>query len=291
MGAVEFFPREKQDSCPRRWGFTLIELLVVVAIIALLIAILLPSLGKAKKQANTVKCLANVRGMTQAVTVYVADYQHMFPYGGSANPTAFWPNMLRPYGQVDKLRICPQVTTIQPAPSLATTSWTSATVGNDPLTGQPYESSYAMNGYIEAPGSDTPTSDAAGGGTGYYNWVIQSEPAIGIASGPALIWNAPYMRFTSQIPSFADCAWVDAWPHPSDVAPASSINPAANSEANSAHMDRFCLNRHNMAVNVSFVDSHAETVKLQNLWTLHWNAQWGTGTEIVPNPLPTIPTN
>jgi prepilin-type processing-associated H-X9-DG protein len=224
--------------------------------------------------------------MTQAVTVYVADYQHMFPYGGDGNPAAFWPNMLRPYGQVDKLRICPQVPTIQTAPSLATTSWTSTTVGNDPLTGQPYASSYAMNGYIEAPGNDTQANDV----TGFYGWVTQSEPGIA-AYAPALLWNVPYTRFTSQIPSFADCAWVDAWPHPSDPAPASSINPASGN-ANNAHMDRFCLNRHNMAVNVSFVDSHAETVKLKDLWTLHWNAAWGTPPEAsIPNPLYTIPTN
>ena len=51
-------------------GFTLIELLVVVAIIALLVAVFVPSLGRAKERANTVKCLANLKGFSLGVGVY-----------------------------------------------------------------------------------------------------------------------------------------------------------------------------------------------------------------------------
>ena len=62
-----------------RRGFTLIELLVVVAIIALLIAILLPSLGRARELSNRSYCAANLRGILQSMNVYAADQGDTFP--------------------------------------------------------------------------------------------------------------------------------------------------------------------------------------------------------------------
>lgn len=60
-------------------GFTLIELLVVVAIIAVLIAILLPSLGNARRVASRTKCLANLRGIGSATRVYAGEYADLIP--------------------------------------------------------------------------------------------------------------------------------------------------------------------------------------------------------------------
>ncbi|MGP1310531.1 MAG: type II secretion system protein, partial [Phycisphaerales bacterium] len=64
---------------PRRSAFTLIELLVVVSIIALLIGILLPTLGEARRQAGIVSCVATIRGNAQGTAAYTADNRDRVP--------------------------------------------------------------------------------------------------------------------------------------------------------------------------------------------------------------------
>ena len=70
----------------RHPGFTLIELLVVVSIIALLIAILLPAIGKAKIKAGTVVCGTRMRGIGTAMATYLAEFDNRFPINGLLMP-------------------------------------------------------------------------------------------------------------------------------------------------------------------------------------------------------------
>lgn len=80
-------------------AFTLVELLVVIGIIALLIAILMPALSKARAQANTVACASNLRQMGIAMTMYINETKH-YPGAAAVNsagrpPFAIWPTRLR----------------------------------------------------------------------------------------------------------------------------------------------------------------------------------------------------
>ncbi len=65
----------------RRAGFTLVELLVVIGIIAVLISLLLPALGKAKEAANRAVCLSNMRQVHQAFMMYAMAFKDQVPLG------------------------------------------------------------------------------------------------------------------------------------------------------------------------------------------------------------------
>jgi prepilin-type N-terminal cleavage/methylation domain-containing protein len=67
----------------KRRGFTLIELLVVIAIIAILVAMLLPALQKARDQANRIACQSNLRQSYVAVVMYANDNREWFPFASA----------------------------------------------------------------------------------------------------------------------------------------------------------------------------------------------------------------
>jgi prepilin-type N-terminal cleavage/methylation domain-containing protein/prepilin-type processing-associated H-X9-DG protein len=74
----------------RQKAFTLVELLVVIGIIAILIALLLPALKKAREQAITIQCLSNLRQLGLAAQTYVADHQGKLPYNYIQNVDGTW---------------------------------------------------------------------------------------------------------------------------------------------------------------------------------------------------------
>jgi len=104
---VHLGPRQSRGSRQRPSAFTLIELLVVIAIIAILAAMLLPALSKAKAKAHQSTCISNLKQGGIALNLYVDDNQGYFPYVSvDANivdptlppsPKMIWTKQLGPY--------------------------------------------------------------------------------------------------------------------------------------------------------------------------------------------------
>jgi prepilin-type N-terminal cleavage/methylation domain-containing protein/prepilin-type processing-associated H-X9-DG protein len=249
----------------RKRAFTLIELLVVIAIIALLMAILMPALAKARKQAMIVIDQSNLKQWGTIFSAFTADNDGYFEKGYGqpdadgtvySTPTKsnWWFDKTAPYYNRDmKARCCPLATDWRDG----LRTWELSDPGHYDGSRAPYIApdnpdygSYGVNGWVENP--DTDISGATPDLTRY--------------------WRTPNVKSAGTIPLLFDEPWVDAWPLDVDVPP-DYDNEAWGS---CSMMGRLCKSRHDGYVNMLFVDNTVRKVGLKELWMLKWHKKYNT---------------
>ena len=261
-----------QNEC-LRGAFTLIELLVVIAIIAILAALLLPALSKAKLQAKTAGCANNEKQISLACHMYFDDQKNFFLMnsGTTGEGYGLWMNCLSFYlgHQSNSVRVCTM--TPIPSPQEFAAAYSAGSGGG---------AGAVDKAWIYVSLYETPEYSYAGGyGLNGYFYSDYGNPGYATSSD---------VKYVSKTPVFADEQWVDAWPLTGDTPP-TDLYTSDNGEQG---MTRYCIARHGSvpaggapkswrpgtalpgAINVAFFDGHIELVPLQKLWSLYWNSSW-----------------
>jgi prepilin-type N-terminal cleavage/methylation domain-containing protein/prepilin-type processing-associated H-X9-DG protein len=140
----------------RRAGFTLIEMLIVVAIVALLAALLLPSLNRAREHARRVQCASNLRQVSLATIMYANQNRGVFPGVGrwphQAHDWVYW-GRVAPFDALDESGIAPYLGRPVTAAVLRCPSddWGLRAAGFQAAAGfapYPYSFSYTLSRFI-----------------------------------------------------------------------------------------------------------------------------------------------
>jgi len=265
-------------------AFTLIELLVVIAIIAILAAMLLPSLAKAKAKAKQTSCINNLHQMGISLVMYVSDYKF---YPGSlsqAHGTYYvWaPRLLAYMGNNRAAFHCPA--------AAIWSAWdtnVNSTLGAVPPTG----------GLKDPYGISDTTSFSYGWNDWAYGPVGPTSLGMGADVDPLTTGGNNTYVSDARVKRPADMIAIADVRDPKIVSYGANLDPTIDG---SGVYSQLPSNRHNYRVDILFADGHVEAV-LRTLmvggkadWVPKWNndnSQTGLGTVLPANVVTSLDQN
>lgn len=265
-------------------AFTLIELLVVISIIALLLAVLLPALRKAKDTAKTVVCQSNMKQWGVVANAFAAENKDkmMDPKGNMGGDILgmgqYWIQALRPYYNTPKIRHCPNVNGYWDRLNIPNSALSNSPLDRDPSRhwAADYPSNYAG---IEEPvrissGALAVTGTVAFNGFFIKPMQVPNSPTPWAFYGDPPKDNWPGLQSVKQamtVPMFGDGFWLDAWPTHMDRLQ-TNYKDMTTWLPSSRQMHRIGAIRHgNRFVNWVFADGHADRVSIKGLYELRWS--------------------
>jgi prepilin-type processing-associated H-X9-DG protein len=250
-------------------------LLVVISIVALLMAILLPTLQRVRKQGQAVKCQGILRQWGLYYSMYTAENDYKMPsfYNRSGMgipgvlPEEFFadPRLMKDesgrmvvtgYGillEGRELLLCPATRVQPPEPG---------------RPGAPCQNGTSRLAWSYA-WSTQPKSGIHGSSYGQNMWIIPWTREIE-NTREVVIWPSCLMKGAGEVPVYSDCRGARVLPGDQDRPPPYEDAPV---EA-PWDLQRYVINRHNGGINSLFMDWSARKVGLKELWMLKWSERF-----------------
>lgn len=261
-----------------RRAFTLVELLVVMAIIAVLVAVLLPALSKTRQAANSAACLSNLRQIGMASIMHANEHRGHFPFAGYVFGSAADLLQCNPAGLGDSGRLKYSYflsgTSFRPQPYMASVApylGYKVNLGSQAALQASLDDPKGVRKVFTCPSQEPYQVKGRTVGGGYSTWYgpetfssyALNEGLLGHPSGGVgrMMGRVTKIRRPSELIVMADGQtnewasglWWTWGPYTVTLADAFINN------WNAGQRNNFAINRHHRRINALFVDGHAAT--------------------------------